>query len=218
MMEYNFITTYRGSRGLGANIISLSFESVVKKLKEKKTVWSSNIRIAKLDHGYDMMKFLDVKTFEELKLNELLTAEDVENNFNLEIRKRYGIMKDRVKLKRIPKKELEVGRLYELENGDSEYYLGRVKYDGFEKSFSRYAGDKKLSGEGFLTMRSFYTDLKRRYGCENMSFGIYTLKNPRKYVKALDKRVEVERIFKDSDENGSYINIEFLDVKGENDG
>lgn len=217
-MNYVFIKTSKGRHGLHASMYDLNYNEVVDLLK--KNSYSEQVRIAPKGGSYFRIECVSLEEFEKLKFNEVLTPEDIQCHFSQIIRKKYGTSKISAEKKRIPRKELEPGRLYELENGDKEYYLGYVKAVGEVIYLDYWTDDRKdpICFEGYVGVSEYNKTVDKVFSFSHNSYRNFThpttTKNIRKYVDAFDVRMEIPKTFEGKDDKGGKLLVEFFNKKG----
>jgi len=213
-----YIITQSTSRShIGAGIRIIDQEELIRIIKgetEKKGWRRDSIRYGEVNVGYtDLLKFMSLETFEANFDPSVFTPEQVTEFFRSEISEKYGIRSVTKTMKRIPKSELEVGRVYLTENKDEYIYLGRVKetiVEDYPGCIYRSKFNETIINEGYGHIQYYKNDYtKIEEWCE---YGVdYPIKNPKKFIEATDIKFEVPKNYH-IDQTYKTIDIEFLDV------
>ncbi len=226
---YVFMITQRGDRtNIMANFQLLSTEGIIEEIKNSKKRWGGSIRYGQLGGTVSNLKDMLLTEYEPLFKDADFTPEQVSQFFRKEISEIYGKHKIMNESVRIPKKDLEIGRLYELVNGDKVFYFGKISGTLYTpaRKYSSYRNDDEPSTRelyGYLDMNGYKVEEKtnikdvliRSYKNYNNKMDencyIYPLKTLRKYVKALDIKIDVPDKFEYSLNNGQVLKINFED-------
>jgi hypothetical protein len=217
---YVFLGTWRTSRGgLGAGIEVYDKETIIKKLKgDTKKHWINSFRYAKVNEGCSsLIKEMRLEEFEEIFELDLFTPDEITKFFRKEISDKYGEHSIRKEMKRISKKDLEVGRVYLADNGDEVYYFGNIKGSLYtpEKEYSYWSSRiepaKTEEFEGYCFVDCYnknrkFDELFRAYHTPHV------VKSVRKLIEVKEYKIEVPRIHEE-EKDGYKLRIEFLDVK-----
>lgn len=240
--EYVFmITTGSGRCNIHAGFKVLNYEMILEYLKGNKKIsgWFAKMRYAKIGESANLLKHMTLIEFEECFDPSIFTDKQITSYFRKEISEKYGLHKAQKLMKRIPKKELELGRCYLNEKGKTEWYFGKVKISHFKpERLERgwYNREHKVSAEtlifeGILHWNNWYNYkqlpkklkdvfIRKRKGYKDKDDECFNYENPiksvRKLVKETENKVEMYSTFKMTLANGEKLEIEFLDYKGEN--
>lgn len=226
MSKYVFMETWRTSRGgLGAGIEVMDVEKFKEKVLIGKKGYWNQYRYCKVNGVSSLLNSMTLEEFEEIFPDNPFSAEQITNVFSKAVSEKYGLHKIRKETKRIPAKDLEIGRLYKAGNGDELVYFGKVKakLETLEHSKKSYFGTRKIDGsvneyDGYLygykrkgesitdcftwTMNSGRVALGRPY----------VLKSRKKLVEKLDFKVEVPNSLRIESDFHEILEIEFLEV------
>lgn len=221
--KYVFIKTTRGDRtNIKADFNIFTYDAFIDKLKGDGRYWAS-WRVAELNKGEaQILSSINVSMFEELKLHEVLSKEKIEAmKFSKDIRLKYGTSGDRAKAKRIPKKDLEVGRVYVMENGSKAIYYGKCNRKVVkEKNVSYWDSRRELNEineQGVFLRKSWYSSCKWKTFNDFSSdlYLAYSTKSCPKFIEATEIKFDIPATYNQEYTN-SYtksLDIEFLDVR-----
>lgn len=236
-MDYIFILSHRGDRtNIMADFKVLSLPMVVKSIKADKY---GQYRYAKIGGTSSIMSGMSLKEYNTLFKDVGFTPKQVSKHFSSEISKIYGVKAIQNSKRKLKRKELEVGRVYEELNGSKSIYFGKCKVTGCHKRtshwqesesidyekyccinyyYSRYSDGKYIDIESMLMYyygKQFSGD-KHSHTLSSISFStLNSTVTPRKYVEGcdVDKVIDVPKVLEIKDTDGSWLKIEFLEVK-----
>lgn len=215
---YVFLGTWRTSRGgLGAGIEVYDKDEIIKMIKKEKESrhWFSQFRYAKVNEGCSsLLKEMRLEEFEEIFESDLFTPKEITKFFRKEISDKYGEHAIRNQKQRIPKKDLEIGRVYVADNGENYIYFGRIKGSLYTPEQKNYYYNRPSKTEEFEGYCHRYT-----YKNNDISKDIFrarwkpeVIKSIKKFIEIKDTIIDVPKIL-DLEEDGYKLHIEFLDVK-----
>lgn len=227
---YVFMGTWRTSGGgLGAGIKVFDKETLIEKIKSSKgKSWMHQLRYAKVNEGYsELVSLMSLAEFDEIFDPRIFTTEEITKYFRKEVSEKYGEHAERKKLKRIPKKELKIGRCYQTDTGDEYFYFGKCKGSFYEPEFksSYWHGTTPKKNEefdGYVYSRNnkqgniediFISKFDYEDKQTTRVHKPYYINSLKKFVKELNHKIEVSKSFEYKDTTGRILKIEFLDIK-----
>ncbi len=229
---YIFIITTGSSRcNIHADFEVLDVDQISKEIKKSiKPHDTPMIRYAKVGGGACLLKNMRIDEFEKVFKGNDFTSDQITRYFRKEISEKYGTHAEMNRIKRIPKKLMIPGHIYENDRRDNYLYLGKGEYDLFDFRGDGYwsTGSKSTYKEGYLYIyvgshidkRYFdYICNKRGFsgGDETNKQGDY-LKSPectkmlRKFIKDTGFVVELSKTINVSSYRGDKLSITLKDL------
>lgn len=225
---YIFLTTRSGGRtNIRSDIKIYDKDMLLEKMKSKEV--SGIIRYAKTGEYTSRLNQMTLDQFEDCFGNDTPSKDVIDRYFPNVVKMKYGTMVERKKLKRIPKRELIVGGIYHMENGQKTVYLGNVKlfrtirnyeyhytvettvtYDTLEKSGLLFVNCDPDNIRECLISEWKSIDGKTK---TNIDYYLDVLKSCRKLVEYTGKKIDVTQEFYEKCTDGTELKITFLDVK-----